>query len=73
MEIGEIAKLPIWIFHGAKDRAVPVTYSRQMVQAIEKAGGKPRYTEYPDVGHDSWVPAYQDAAMFAWLFAQKKA
>jgi predicted peptidase len=67
-----IAKIPIWVFHGAKDRAVKVDRSRNMVNALKKAGGNPRYTEYPDVGHDSWVPAYHDAEMFAWLFAQKK-
>jgi predicted peptidase len=68
----KIAKIPVWVFHGAKDRAVKVERSRNMVNALKKAGGHPRYTEYPDVGHDSWVPAYRDAEMFAWLFAQKK-
>ncbi|HLW63752.1 MAG TPA: prolyl oligopeptidase family serine peptidase [Gemmataceae bacterium] len=67
-----IAKIPIWVFHGAKDNAVKVERSRSMVEALKKAGGEPKYTEYPDVGHDSWVPAYKDADMFAWLFAQKK-
>jgi predicted peptidase len=71
-QAARIAKLPIWVFHGAKDRAVKVERSRNMVSALKKAGGGPRYTEYPDVGHDSWVPAYRDAEMFAWLFAQKK-
>src|SRR5207244_7702516 len=68
----KIAKLPIWIFHGAKDQAVPVERSRNMVTALKKAGGEPKYTEYPDVGHDSWVRAYKDPELFAWLFAQKK-
>jgi hypothetical protein len=43
-----------------------------MVEAIKKAGGEAKYTEYPDVGHNSWVKAYQDADMMAWLFAQKR-
>jgi predicted peptidase len=43
-----------------------------MVKALEAAGGKPKYTEYPNVGHDSWNPAYADPEMFAWLFAQKR-
>jgi predicted peptidase len=67
-----IAKIPIWAFHGAKDRAVVVERSRDMIDAIKKAGGSPRYTEYSEVGHDSWVPAYRDAELFAWMFAQKK-
>jgi predicted peptidase len=68
----KIAKIPIWVFHGAKDKLVPPERSRKMVEAIKKAGGDPKYTEYPDVGHDSWVKAYKDADMFKWLFEQKK-
>ena len=46
---------------------------RQIVEALKQAGGNPRYTEYPEVGHDSWKPAYKDPELFAWIFAQKKA
>ena len=65
-------KIPIWVFHGDKDGAVKVERSRDMVAAIEKAGGKPKYTEYPGVGHDSWTQTYSDAKVLDWLFAQKK-
>jgi predicted peptidase len=68
----KIAKIPIWAFHGAKDPAVNVNRTRHMIAALKKAGGEPKYTEYPDEGHASWVPAYKDAAMMKWLFAQKK-
>jgi predicted peptidase len=68
----KIAKLPIWVFHGGKDKVVPPQRSREMVEAIKKAGGEAKYTEYPDVGHDSWVKAYKDADMMKWLFEQKK-
>lgn len=67
-----IVHIPVWAFHGARDQAVPVRFSRNMIAALKRAGGKPRYTEYANVGHHSWVPAYQDAEMFAWLFAQKR-
>jgi predicted peptidase len=68
----QIAKIPVWAFHGAKDTAVKVSRSRNMIEAIKKAGGEPKYTEYPNEGHFSWGPAYRDADMFKWLFAQKK-
>jgi predicted peptidase len=71
-EAAKIAKMPIWVFHGAKDPAVPVARSRNMVAALKKAGGSPKYTEYPNEGHASWIPAYKDAELFKWLFAQKK-
>jgi predicted peptidase len=69
----KIAKIPQWAFHGAKDEAVMPSRSRNMIDALKKAGGKPKYTEYPRVGHDAWNPAYKDREMFRWLFAQKKA
>ncbi len=67
-----VTKLPIWAFHGDKDGAVKVERSRRMIAAIEKAGGKPRYTEYPGVGHDSWTQTYANPEFMAWLFAQKR-
>jgi len=68
----KIKAIPIWAFHGAKDTAVKPERSRNMIAALKKAGGKPKYTEYPDVGHNSWDNAYRDPVFFKWLFAQKK-
>lgn len=68
----KIAKIPIWVFHGDKDNAVPVSRSRTMVEALKKAGGRPKYTEYPNVGHNSWDKAYADPKLMNWLFEQKK-
>jgi predicted peptidase len=68
----KLTKIPIWCFHGDMDKAVPVTRSREMIKAIEKAGGKPKYTEYEGVGHDSWTQTYRDDKVLAWLFEQKK-
>jgi predicted peptidase len=64
--------LPIWAFHGSDDRAVPVARSREMIEAIRAAGGDPKYTEYPAIGHDSWTQTYADDAFHAWLFAQRR-
>lgn len=69
---GRVTKLPIWAFHGDKDTAVKPERSRRMIAAIEKAGGKPRYTEYPGVGHNSWAQTYADPKFMEWLFAQKR-
>ena len=69
----KLTGVPIWAFHGDKDRAVPVERSRQMVQAIKDAGGKLiEYTEYPGVEHNSWDPAYNEAKFAAWLFEQHR-
>ncbi|MEY3175834.1 MAG: hypothetical protein RLZZ436_3748 [Planctomycetota bacterium] len=68
-----LAALPLWVFHGDADRVVPVGFSRSMVKAIESAGGMPKYTEYPGVGHDCWTETYANPDFHAWLFAQKRA
>lgn len=64
--------LPIWVFHGAKDEAVPLKRSEEMVEAIEAAGGKVKFTVYPEAGHDSWTAAYDDPELYAWLLQQKR-
>ena len=68
-----VAKLPIWTFHGDKDGVVKTIRSRNMVKAIQDAGGSPKYTEFPGVGHDSWNKAYIEPGLMEWLFAQKGA
>lgn len=68
----EIARIPQWIFHGDRDNVVPTARSRNMVEALRKAGGNPRYTEYAGVGHNCWDRAYAEPGLFPWLFAQKR-
>lgn len=43
-----------------------------MITAVKKAGGKPKYTKYQGVWHDSWTRAYKNDAVLDWLFKQKK-
>lgn len=69
---GRIVTVPVWAFHGDKDTAVKPERSRRMIAAIEQAGGKPKYTEYPGVGHNSWAQTYANPDVIAWLFAQKR-
>lgn len=66
--------IPVWIFHGAKDDAVPVEYSRRMDAAFRTADARDaRYTEFPDANHNSWDPAYATPELWTWLFAQRQA
>lgn len=67
-----IAHVPIWIFHGADDPAVDPLCSKDMQEALLKAGAHPGLTIYPGVGHFSWLGAYTDQMMIEWLFSQHK-
>lgn len=66
--------MPVWAFHGDSDDAVPPGGSFAMVEALRKCSGPvpPRLTIYPGVGHPSWVPAYDDPALYRWLLEQRR-
>lgn len=66
--------VPMFVVHGDADNAVPVARSRGAVKALKDAGGNVIYLELPDVGHNSWDPAYEDHdGLLPWMFRQKLA
>lgn len=69
------AGLPIWNFHGTEDKAVPISRSQEMIEALRKADQKPEaiYTVYDGAGHDVWTETYRRDDFFEWLFSQKRA
>ncbi|MEO6709421.1 MAG: alpha/beta hydrolase-fold protein [Planctomycetota bacterium] len=64
--------LPFWAFHGASDPVVDPSESLRMVEALRGIGCDVKYTVYPGVGHDSWVKAYDDPELYAWLLSHKR-
>ena len=64
--------VPVWAFHGALDRNVPVSGSRDVIEAIKKAGGTPRYSEFPNAGHGIWDEIEGTPGVVDWLFAQQR-
>lgn len=67
-----VKDVPVWNFHGTADAVEPVATSRVMIEALRRAGGRPRHTEYPGIGHDAYMWAYTEPALVEWLFAQKR-
>jgi predicted peptidase len=67
----ELKNLPIWVFHGDQDKAVPLERSQEMVAAIQKAGGtQVRFTTLEHIGHNSWSAAYATPELYGWLNQQ---
>lgn len=65
--------VPLRVFHGAKDEAVPLIRSQEMVDALKKAEAKDvELKVFPDLAHDSWTPVYADPKTYEWLLSQKK-
>ncbi len=69
---GRFTQVPIWTFHGETDPTVPVSTTREMVAALEKAGGKPKVTYYPGVEHNSWTQTYDNPEVIRWLLDQHR-
>lgn len=60
----------IWAFHCDGDQSVPVSGSRDMINALETAGVAAKYTEFAINGHNAWKPALEDVkdpSMIEWL------
>lgn len=68
-----LAGIPVWAFHGDRDDVVTPEGSFAMTRAIRACGGQlARLTIYPDLGHNSWDPAYDDPALYLWLLRQRR-
>ncbi|MDN5211770.1 prolyl oligopeptidase family serine peptidase [Fulvivirgaceae bacterium BMA12] len=71
-EIWKLQHMPVWCFHGARDKVVPLGSSQNMVDALKVYNPDVKFTIYADVGHDSWTQAYNDPHLYEWLLRQKK-
>ncbi|MEY4316816.1 MAG: hypothetical protein RI902_624 [Pseudomonadota bacterium] len=77
-DVSALKNKPIWAFHAEADPVIPVSFSRQSVNALKALGSPIRYTEYPadnylyPMAHFSWVPALKNEQMREWLFQQKR-
>lgn len=62
---------PVWVFHGAKDRIVPIYESEKMVAALKRCGGNPKFTIYPEAEHDSWTETYENPKLYDWFLKHR--
>ena len=68
----KLSKMPIWVFHGGKDKVVPIDNSKKMVSALKKAGNDVKFTIYPEAGHDSWTKTYDNPELYKWFLAHTR-
>ncbi len=65
-----IKHLPIWVFHGAKDKVVPIVFSEMMVERLKTCSSDVKFTVYPDATHDAWTETYNNEELYKWLLEQ---
>ncbi|WP_257659242.1 prolyl oligopeptidase family serine peptidase [Parapedobacter lycopersici] len=70
--VARYAHVPLWIFHGERDDVVPPMHSRVIIQELQREGANPKYTFYPEAGHNSWDAAFAEPELFPWLFSHSK-
>ncbi|MCX7819338.1 MAG: prolyl oligopeptidase family serine peptidase [Kiritimatiellae bacterium] len=69
---GALRQVPAWVFHGADDPVVPLRESEVMVEALRRVGAQPRFTVYPNTGHDAWTAAYEGPELYEWLLQHRR-
>jgi predicted peptidase len=52
-DLSKFAHVPIWFFHGDKDKVVPVEFSRQTFGQLKAIKANAKYTELVNTGHGS--------------------
>ena len=67
----KLAQIPLWLFHGAADTLAPIAETKDLVQAIEAAGGHPRFDSLPARDH-SILDIYDRRDIYEWLLQQKR-
>ena len=66
-----LKNIPIWIFHGKLDGAVPFSVSESWNEALKAAGN--RYVQFTIYGwkdHAIWSTAWNEPNLYKWMFSQ---
>lgn len=72
-EAYRLKNLPVWAFHGKRDRIVPLRESEKMVQALKKCGvNNLKFTVYPEADHDSWTQTYNNPMLYDWFLQHQR-
>jgi predicted peptidase len=68
----KLSNIPIWAFHGSKDKLVNVSRSRNIASRVKSFNGNIIYTEYKNVGHNAWSYAFKDSKLMSWIYSKSK-
>ena len=67
----KLAQIPLWLFQGSADTLAPITETKELVGAIQSAGGHPRFNSLE--GRDHFIlDVYDRPDVYQWLLQQKR-
>ncbi len=65
-------RMPVWVFAGGRDSAVPVKYFYAGLNRLEELGHDDvRFTVHEDRGHDVWRRIYAGRDLYDWLLSHR--
>ena len=69
-----LSKVPLWIQHGDKDKAVPLSESEKVVNAIKKCNPNAnlKFSIKKGESHGSVEHLFHEDEMYDWMFSQTK-
>lgn len=70
--VSRYKKIPLWIFHGAKDPVVDPKFSKDIADKLTRVGKEVKYTVYAAAEHNSWDSALAEPELFPWLYSHSK-
>jgi predicted peptidase len=71
-KIDVLKDLPIWAFHGAKDKVVLPSETKKLVERLQSLGSDVKFTLYHDAEHNSWTATYENQELYDWLLSKSK-
>jgi poly(3-hydroxybutyrate) depolymerase len=63
----QLAKVPVWVFHGIDDVAIPIENVRRLCNSVREAGGRATLTELKGMRHNIGYVVYGDPALYEWV------
>ncbi|MFZ9453995.1 MAG: dienelactone hydrolase family protein [Bacteroidia bacterium] len=68
----KLYNVPVWAFHGAKDRLVLPCRSVDMCNVLKAMKAPCKLTLFKNAEHNIWNQVYSNTIYISWLLAQKK-
>jgi len=67
----KLAQIPLWVFQGTADTFAPIGETKELLGAIQSAGGHPRFDSLD--GRDHFIlDVYDHADVYEWLLQQRR-
>ncbi len=71
--VESLKKTPTWTIIGDADMPRLLGSTRELAAGLQAAGAPVKYTEYREIGHNSWDRAYNDRELVKWLLSNSRA